>query len=409
MSAISSSQLEEITRRVRQQISSESSVRYSSVLRDERTWTMLIRLQSYVVDVLEDLHNMAKSKKDWQYGLDDIRNWSDDVRKEEMERLLESDATLNKKYEFTVIRYIKHLHRNAKSHRFKLNIAPFQEFVKIFLKFFLQRTDVQQRHFIDFGPSDQQSVMVDTLRLTMDHFYNKQNADADLNFVTVGQDSIIGGGSIAPSESVSCVGARHLSTRALQQHKEASRVSVSKSQIAGGGGVAAAAAAPSRVRSRVSKKSTTTPKPFFDMPASRVSSKSKSSRFSKLREKKNDSSQVPSQVPPEQAFGAAPRQATAPPKSHVSEFREVHLGAGGTPTQVSSASARSKTSKFRQPPRHTLRMDRAPPSEVSRTSHATAAHQSTVSSRSKPTADRRVNCFFDLNSNMSNDVQSHAV
>ena len=370
MSAISTSQIEEITRIVRQQLASGTPG--GSIMRDERTWAMLIRLQSYAVEVLEELHEVSKTPKEWIRGLQDIVHWSNDVLGEEVERLVKQDGTLQKKYEFTVVRYIKHLHRNAKSHRMKLNLISFEDYIREFMKTLIVRPDVQNQQFLSFGPVDQQGVVMDTIRLTLDSLYNKKSTTEKHDFVVVGRDSIVGGGSIAPSESVSCVGNRQLSAAALEQHKK------SKSVANGNDGsfFKLPPTAPPPPRATVSRVSAHSKRPD-DHAASVV-------RRNRISATDNNVSSHVSKV-------TGKKRAAS--HSHVSsqKFKEVDLtggGGGGGGTQVSS-----RSSKFRRPPRHSVDANRAP-SQVSRVSR---------------TGNNPQKCFFDLNSKFVNDVQSHAL
>ena len=444
MSAISSDQIQQITTMVRKQLGSDPG----GIMRDERVWTLVIHLQNYAVSTLADLEGMATTERKWKRGCEDICRWDNTVLDEEVVRLKSEDPSIEKRYHFAVVRYVKHLYRNVRSHRMKLSVLPFKDFLRTFLQVLISRTDVKNRNLLDFGPSDQQHAILDGFRITMDRLYNKAAGDADDNYVYVGAESIVGGGSIAPSESVSCVAARQypearpprpavpsfLSKERLEHHKsqvptgsQVSRRSVqSKRRPSSEAAAPPEVVAPSHppesvVRSTADKsavhstadksavRSTAIFRQMHNQPsgpaAAQVNDPEASTQLPEATH-----TEVRTQVSRTSRKGARTEispsrtnERSVVERSQAASVREVDLSGGGT-TQVSQ---RSGASRFRRPPRSS-RHSSSRTTISARSVAPRPSASSTVSSAQKKKKNKQ-GCFFDLNSRISDDVRSHVL
>lgn len=447
MSAITHDQIDQITSMVRKQLGSDPG----GIMRDERVWTLVIHLQNYAVTTLSDLEGMATTERKWKRGCEDICRWDDAVLEEEVGRLKEADPSIEKRYHFAVVRYVKHLYRNVRSHRMKLSVVPLKEFLRTFLQVLMTRADVKNRNLLDFGPSDQQHAILDVFRITMDRLYNKvSDGSGNDDYVYVGAESVVGGGSIAPSESVSCMAVRQtsaqpaglpprpnvpsfLSKERLEQHKSQAPAG---SQVSRRSAKSKPAAPPSAVappegvvrEDKSMVRSTASFRRAHNQPGKppeehnnivetnvaanqpgvartevHTRASTRVSRGSRTGAR-TEISAAPSRMTSKRS--AVSRRSSAPegggsvvaPERSVASVREVDLGGGGT--QVSH---QSRASKFRRPPRSSRHSSSRTTISTRSAAPPRASSASTVSS-----SKNKKGCFFDLSSKISDDVRSHA-
>ena len=136
-----------------------------SIFDDEIVWQLTLAMTDYFDELFAQMQTTQRKKltdRKWQELMTGIQRWDAATLAEEVTHLRAAMPRLDVAYRYAALLYLRNMLRGKG--KVKVKVPPFEAFLSAAAASMASRRDVRNRRYLDYGPTDKQTVATQVVR-----------------------------------------------------------------------------------------------------------------------------------------------------------------------------------------------------------------------------------------------------